>query len=69
MRYNFKNFPNSNKPIPNYEEAKVYINAIWEWFEGFKKGLQEEIAYLKSMEPEELYDYVHDKKFEKEILG
>ena len=42
----------------------------WEkWAEGFERELREEIAYLKSMEPEELYEYIHEFKFEDEVLG
>jgi len=58
MRYNLKNYPTDG-----------YWMSAYKWKEAFKKELQEKIAYLKSMEPEELYDYIHDKKFEKEILG
>jgi len=46
-----------------------FLQAWKTWCVGFERELREEIAYLKSMEPEELYEYIHEFKFEREVLG
>ena len=62
MKFNLKNFPNWNMPIPDYEEAKRLIEAHWEWFEGFEAELREMLKFDRAS-PINWEDLI------KEILG
>lgn len=68
MKFNLKNRP-FLEGESTWNKFIEYHGKNEEWFEGREKELKEEIRYLKSMEPEELYEYIHSKKFEKQILG
>ena len=63
MKFNLKNRPRPDLPSVEYVREAIL------WFLRFERELREEIAYLKSMEPEELYEYIHEFKFEREVLG
>ena len=69
MKYNLKNRPHFDLEGGWEEGISKYHMECEMWFDDFERELREEIAYLKSMEPEELYDYIHDKKFERGVLG
>ena len=73
MKFNLEKRPNLVTEVTDPNNVERYLvnknKEMEKWFEGRKKELKEEIQYLKSMEPEELYEYVHSKKLEKEILG
>lgn len=63
MKTNLKSFPNWNMPIPDYEEAKRNLRAIWNWREDFEKELQEKYDTSRMMQRKEVAEFI------KEILG
>lgn len=57
MKPNLKDFPNWNMPIPDYEEAMRYIDAVWEWATNFEKELREKLKEVKKNRREHSLDF------------